>query len=101
MSETTSCLCRTTAIFSLLLLSSANASIGLSTIGHAHQKLTQNSLLISTTSSKSQHLLGEMTSWQEVRIKKIRELRGKYRNMLTPSHEFAQQKVEEELGMES
>jgi hypothetical protein len=42
-----------------------------------------------------------MTSWQEVRIKKIRELRGKYRNMLTPSHEFAQQKVEEELGMES
>jgi hypothetical protein len=32
---------------------------------------------------------------EQIRAKRIRELRGKYRDLLTPSQEFAEQKREE------
>jgi hypothetical protein len=34
----------------------------------------------------------EKQSWEEARVVKIRALRGKYKNALTPSKEFASEK---------
>ena len=53
------------------------------------------SVLGSPTVSRSEHLPGETHSWEEMRVAQIKSLRGKYRDSLTPSDEFAQQKQDE------
>ncbi len=42
--------------------------------------------------SRCPHLPFERQSWIEARAAKIRALRGKYKNVLTPSGEFASKK---------
>lgn len=47
------------------------------------------------TASCSQHLLGAADMWRALRTAQIKALRGKYRDVLTSSDEFARQKQEE------
>ena len=49
-----------------------------------HESVRSNSAL-----SRCPHLSFEKQSWEEARVVKIRVLRGKYKNALTPSEEFA------------
>lgn len=49
----------------------------------------------SLTSSRPERLMGEVRSWNETRAARVRALRGKYRDSLTPSEDFARQKAEE------
>jgi hypothetical protein len=103
MSETASCVCRPTVILgATLLLISSSVSTDASSFVRVQSSLVESSLFTATTSSKAQHLPGEMTCWQQVKAKRIQKLRGKYRDVLTPSREFAKQKqLELELGIES
>lgn len=96
MNETVSCICRPTVIFgTALLFISSNMSMDPSSLVRAQPSLVENSIITATTSSRPPSLPGEMTNWQYVKAKRIRELRGKYRDLLTPSWEFANQKREE------
>jgi hypothetical protein len=52
-------------------------------------------MITSGTASRSQQLPGEVKNLQEVRATQVRLLRGKYRDALTPSDEFAQEKLGE------
>ncbi len=58
---------------------------------------------VATTSSvpENEHLIGEnirkAKSWEEMRILHIRSIRGKYKNKLTSSEEFARKKTDEIL----
>jgi hypothetical protein len=45
--------------------------------------------------SRIERIPGEITSWKSVRASQIRALRGKYKDMLTPSDKFARQKRHE------
>ena len=54
--------------------------------------IIHESVRTSSALSRCPHLPGERQSWEETRIAKIRALRGKYRNALTPSDEFAREK---------
>jgi hypothetical protein len=44
------------------------------------------------TASRSERYWGEWRTWQEARSARIEEVCGKYKSVLTPSDEFAQQK---------
>ncbi len=57
--------------------------------------LVQNSIRTIPTTSKSLNLPGEAKNWQEMRVMKIKALRGKYRNFLTPTEEYAKAKQRE------
>lgn len=57
--------------------------------------LVASGVLRSPTASRPERLLGEVRSWSETKAAKIRALRGKYRDALTPSEEFAKQKAQE------
>lgn len=46
----------------------------------------------SVTASRSESYWGEWLSWREARAAKIEEICGKYRDVLSPSDEFARQK---------
>ena len=52
-------------------------------------------VLRTPTASRPERLLGEVRSWDETKAARVRALRGKYRNALTPSDEFAKQKAQE------
>jgi len=68
--------------------STATASIPVSiAVPIIHESVRTSSAL-----SRSPHLPGERQSWEETRAARIRALRGKYRNALTPSEEFAREK---------
>ncbi len=55
-------------------------------------KLIQPNMINSPTISKTQHLPGEAKTLREMRAMKIKALRGKYKNALTPSNDFARRK---------
>jgi hypothetical protein len=57
--------------------------------------LVQNSIRTIPTTSKSLNLPGEAKNWEEMRAMKIKALRGKYRNVLTPTEEFSEAKQQE------
>ena len=58
-------------------------------------RLIQEGVLATDNLSKSVNVPGEIKSWEEIRIEKIRTLKGKYRNLLTDSDTFSLQKNEE------
>ena len=58
----------------------------------------RHGLMESHTSSRSDHLPGEVRSWQEgreQRLTRIRAVKGKYASALTDSEAFARRKREE------
>jgi hypothetical protein len=57
--------------------------------------LVVRGILRTSTASRPERLLGEVRSWDETKAARVRALRGKYRNALTPSDEFARQKTQE------
>ena len=61
-------------------------------IERPQQYLLKGTILSSYSSSRCEFLPGEIKTWQQIRIEKIKSLRGKYRTVLTPSNEFALQK---------
>ena len=73
----------------------SNMSVDPSSLVGTQPSLVENSINAETTSSRPPSLLGEIASREHLRAKRIRELRGKYRDLLTPSWEFANQKREE------
>ena len=77
--------------FSITMLATssvATASIPVSiAVPIIHESVRTSSAL-----SRRSHLPGERQSWEETRAARIRALRGKYRNALTPSEEFAREK---------
>ena len=56
---------------------------------------TDQGLLKDVTSSRRERYWGEWKSCQAAKASKIREVCGKYRDVLTPSDEFARQKRSE------
>ena len=50
-----------------------------------------------TASPRTTHLPGDDWNREETRAARIEALRGRYRDVLTPSEEFARQKAEEAL----
>ena len=54
--------------------------------------IIHESVRSSSALSRCPHLPGERQGWEEARAAKIRALRGKYKNALTPSEEFASEK---------
>ena len=78
-----------------LILMMASSSPGPSTLDIAGLTLIRGSMITSGTASRSQQLPGEVKNLQEVRTMQVRLLRGKYRDALTPSDEFAKQKLGE------
>ncbi len=54
--------------------------------------IIHESVRTSSALSRCPYLPGERQSWEETRAARIRALRGKYRNALTPSEEFAREK---------
>lgn len=58
--------------------------------------LMQDSI-VNTSISKSSHLTGEAGLYEEKRILHIKLLRGRYKNKLTPSEDFARKKTDEIL----
>lgn len=56
-----------------------------------------NSINATSSASRSTHLMGEITSWEERRVTHIKALRGKYKNILSNSEEFAKKKIDEIL----
>lgn len=57
--------------------------------------LVADGILRSPTASRAERLSGEIRSWDGTKASRVRALRGKYRNALTPSDEFAKQKAQE------
>lgn len=60
--------------------------------------ILKHGLMENQSSSRPDHLLGEIRSWQEVReqrLTQIRAIKGKYASALTNSEAFAQRKREE------
>jgi len=89
------------SIFSGTALSFALSTISAGAEYPVQQSLTllRGSVLTCPTVSRSESLPGEAHSVEEVRIAQIKSLRGKYRDVLTPSDEFARQK-EKEIDLE-
>lgn len=50
--------------------------------------VVKGGLVSNATSSRGITLIGEVTTWEASRKAKIKALRGKYRDVLTPSDEF-------------
>jgi hypothetical protein len=57
--------------------------------------LVTRGVLRSPTVSRPERLMGEARSWNETKAARVRALRGKYRDVLSPSDEFARQKAQE------
>lgn len=57
--------------------------------------IVKGSMISVNTVSKSKHLIGEINNYEEMRISHIKALRGKYKDILTPSEEFAKLKTRE------
>lgn len=57
--------------------------------------LVVRGVLRTSTASRPDRLLGEVRSWDEVKAARVRAVRGKYRNALMSSDEFAKQKAQE------
>ena len=78
----------TTVAFMLAASSGATTTIPISiAVPIIHESVRTSSAL-----SRCPHLPGERQSWEETRAARIRAIRGKYRNALTPSEKFAQEK---------
>ncbi len=54
--------------------------------------IIHESVRTSSVLSRCPHLPGERQNWEETRAARIRAIRGKYRNALTTSEKFAQEK---------
>jgi hypothetical protein len=68
---------------------------GVFSLSNSSPSLVKGSLIDLLTVSKTQQVPGEIQSWEEMRLAKIKSIRGKYRNSLTPSSDFARIKLEE------
>ena len=79
----------------LITVALTSSSININPMSNSTPSLLQESVITSPTVSKSGNLPGLAQSWEEVRIAKIKALRGRYRNALTDSEDFAQQKINE------
>ncbi len=79
--------------FVALLASSATMTVA--SLGNFSSTLVEGSVINTSSSSKPLCLPGEENSWNAVRAARIRELRGKYKELLSPSDLFAKQKNEE------
>jgi hypothetical protein len=64
-------------------------------LSNASPQLVRGSMTFDITSSRSGYLPGETMSWKEVLAAKIKSIRGKYREVLTPSEEYAKRKTAE------
>ena len=60
--------------------------------GTGNMVLLRDRVTSNPTVSCSQHLLGAADTWRALRTAQIKALRGKYRDVLTPSDEFTRQK---------
>jgi len=95
VSETVS-LTRPAALFgAAMIFFSTSVSADSLSLVVGQPRLVENSILTDTTSSRAPSLPGESMAQEQIRAKRIRELRGKYRDLLTPSQDFAEQKREE------
>jgi hypothetical protein len=97
MSETTSSSFWQTRLSSaaaagVLLFASYNAS-GPAQVILSDLALVKDGIKADMTASRSERLPGENISRMTTRASRISALRGKYRSVLTPSEEFARQKL--------
>lgn len=77
----------------------ASSSLSAAPLRISTPSLVQGSVITESTSSKTAHFPGEARDCDEMRAMKIRALRGKYRDILTPSDQFAKNK-QKEIDME-
>lgn len=73
----------------------ASAVSSLPYIPSSNSQLIQSRLMEDTTSSQVDRLPGEVQSWQQVRVLRIKALRGKYKTVLPSSEEYARRKQQE------
>ncbi len=72
-----------------LMLSASSAAMATTIPVSIAVPIVHESVRTSSALSRCSHLPGERQSWEETRAARIKALRGKYRNALTPSEEFA------------
>ena len=73
----------------------ASTSLAVAPLSSEGAVLVSRGVLQSPTVSRPERLIGEARSWTETKAARVRALRGKYRDALTPSDEFAKQKAQE------